>query len=190
MKILVAEDDLISARALRLHLERVGHEVWAVHNGTEAWSVFEAEPIQVVLSDWMMPGLDGLQLCQNIRKCDGMEYAYFILLTAVNLSRANLRNAMNAGVDDFLSKPLDLELLQMRLAVADRIMATKRQLRDLEKLLPICMYCSRIRDDQDCWQQLESYLQKHAGSSFSHGVCPDCFDHKHGGRLELTPSRD
>jgi sigma-B regulation protein RsbU (phosphoserine phosphatase) len=180
MKILLAEDDLASARGLRLSLERNGHEVLVASSGDAAWTAFQANPARVVLSDWMMPGLDGLQLCQRIRRGAGEEYTYFILLTAVNLGRQSLRDAMRAGVDDFLPKPVDLELLSMRLAVAERIVDTNRQIQILEKLLPICMYCKRIRDDRNYWQQLESYIHERTGSCFSHGVCPECFTREHG----------
>ena len=108
------------------------------------------------------------------------DYTYFILLTAINTGRESLRRAMDAGVDDFLSKPLDREVISMRLRVADRILEYTRQIRILKELLPICMYCKRIRDDGDYWQQVESYLHAHTGSNFSHGICPDCFTRELG----------
>jgi sigma-B regulation protein RsbU (phosphoserine phosphatase) len=179
MKILLAEDDPVSARALRLWLEREGHEVREYSSGEAAWEAFREAPVELVLSDWKMPGLDGLELCQRIRSHEGRDYAYFILLTAVYLGRDALRTAMQAGVDDFLTKPLDRELLAMRLVVADRIARANRQIQTLEGLLPICMYCKRVREDGDYWKQLESYIHERTGSQFSHGVCPDCFRQRH-----------
>jgi hypothetical protein len=63
----------------------------------------------------------------------------------------------------------------MRLRVAERILEFTTQIRQLKELLPICMYCKRIRDDQDYWQQVESYIHTYTGSNFSHGICPECF---------------
>jgi DNA-binding response OmpR family regulator len=180
MKILIAEDDFVSARVLQLALEREGHEVVAAKNGEEAWALFDADPVRVIVSDWMMPGIDGLDLCKRVRERPKTDYTYFILLTAINTGRENLRIAMNAGVDDFLSKPLDREVVTMRLRVADRILEYARQIRLLKDLLPMCMYCKRIRDDGDYWQQVESYLHSHMGSNFSHGVCPECFTREVG----------
>lgn len=180
MKILIAEDDFVSVKVLQLSLEREGHEVVIAGNGKEAWDLYDADPVRVVVSDWMMPGMDGLDLCRKIRARPKTDYTYFILLTAINTGRENLRRAMDAGVDDFLSKPLDREVISMRLRVADRILDYARQIRILKDLLPICMYCKRIRDDGDYWQQVESYIHTHTGSNFSHGICPDCFTKEFG----------
>lgn len=175
MRILIAEDDFVSEKILQLTLEREGHEVVVARNGTEAWEAFDKEPVRVVVSDWMMPGLDGLEFVQKIRARPATDYTYVILLTALQTGRDNLRRAMEAGVDDFLSKPLDREVVVMRLRVAERILEYTRQIRLLKDLLPICMFCKRIRDDSNYWQQVESYIHAHTGSTFSHGVCPDCF---------------
>ncbi len=180
MKILIAEDDFISVKVLQLTLEHEGHEVVVAQSGDEAWSLFDSDPVRVIVSDWMMPGMDGLELCRKVRERPKTDYTYFILLTAINTGRENLRLAMDAGVDDFLSKPLDREVISMRLRVADRILDYARQIRLLKDLLPICMYCKRIRDDGDYWQQVESYIHAHTGSNFSHGVCPDCFTREFG----------
>lgn len=175
MKILIAEDDFVSEKILQLTLEREGHEVVIARNGLSAWQTFDADPVRVIVSDWMMPGLDGLELVQRVRSRPQTDYTYVILLTALQTGRDNLRKAMEAGVDDFLSKPLDREVISMRLRVAERILEYTRQIRLLKDLLPICMYCKRIRDDSDYWQQVENYLHTHTGSNFSHGVCPDCY---------------
>ena len=175
MKILIAEDDPVSVKVLQITLEYYGHQVVTSSSGSEAWAHFDREPVRAVVSDWMMPGMDGLELCRRIRSRSKTDYTYFILLTAINTGRDNLRQAMDAGIDDFLIKPLDREAIMMRLRVAERILDFARQIRQLKELLPICMYCKRIRDDQDYWQQVENYLHTHTGSNFSHGICPDCF---------------
>jgi YesN/AraC family two-component response regulator len=110
------------------------------------------------------------------RDRERLEYTYFILLTAIHTGRDNLRQAMDAGVDDFLTKPLDREAIFMRLRVAERILEFTKQIRMLKLLIPICMYCKRVRDDTDYWDQVENYIHTHTGSNFSHGICPTCFD--------------
>lgn len=175
MKILIAEDDPVSVTILRVTLEQHGHEVVTAADGEEAWAHFDREPLRAVVSDWMMPGIDGLELCRRVRARSKTDYTYFILLTAINTGRQNLREAMDAGIDDFLTKPLDREAVLMRLRVAERIVEFTTQIRQLKELLPICMYCKRIRDDSDYWQQVENYIHDHTGSSFSHGICPDCY---------------
>ena len=189
MKILIAEDDPVSVKILQVTLEHYGHEVVVAGSGEQAWELFEKEPVRAVVSDWMMPGMDGLELCQMVRSRQKTDYTYFILLTAINTSRDNLRQAMDAGVDDFLKKPLDREAIIMRLRVADRILEFTTQIRQLKELLPICMYCKRIRDDQDYWQQVESYIHTYTGSNFSHGICPDCFSNQMKGLPPRTGLR-
>ena len=176
MKILIAEDDPVSVKILQFTLQHFGHEVVAAADGAKAWEAFDREPVRVIVSDWMMPGLDGLELCQKVRQRAKTEYTYFILLTAINTGRENLRKAMDAGIDDFLAKPLDREAILMRLRVAERILEYTTQIRQLKELIPICMYCKRVRDDSDYWDQVETYFHTHTGSQFSHGICPDCFD--------------
>lgn len=176
MKILIAEDDPVASKVLRLTLEQVGHEVIVVTDGAAAYDKLLIEHVSVVVSDWMMPELDGLQLCRRIREMVDRDYTYFILLTANHARRENLAMAMDAGIDDFLQKPLDREAIWMRLRVAERILAFTRQIRQLGELLPICAYCKKIRDDGTYWKQFESYIQEHTGANFSHGVCPECFE--------------
>lgn len=176
MKILIAEDDPVASKVLRLTLEQVGHEVIVVTDGAAAWDKLLIEHVSVVVSDWMMPEVDGLQLCRRIREMVDRDYTYFILLTANHARRENLAVAMDAGIDDFLQKPLDREAIWMRLRVAERILAFTRQIRQLGELLPICAYCKKIRDDGTYWKQFESYIQEHTGANFSHGVCPECFE--------------
>jgi DNA-binding response OmpR family regulator len=175
VKILVAEDDVVSQKVLKLNLERLGHEVVTANDGAAAWVAFDREPVRIVVSDWMMPEIDGLGLCERVRGRAATEYTYFILLTA-KTGKENYQLAMQTGVDDFLSKPLDRDELVNRLRVAERILGFTTQIRQLKSLLPICAYCRKIRDDQNYWQQIESYIHQHTGSDFSHSICPECYE--------------
>ena len=176
-KVLVAEDDPISARILQAFLEQLGYTPILARTGAEAWDIFQSEPVRLVISDWMMPGeFDGLGLCEKIRNRPRTPYTYFILLTANHTSTENYALATSAGVDDFLTKPLNRDSLQMRLRVADRILRFTAEIRQLKELIPICVYCRKVRDEGDYWERVETYIQKETGSRFSHGACPECCD--------------
>ncbi len=175
MKILTVEDDAVARAVLRQALRRLGHETVEAADGEAAWELLQTEPVRVVVSDWMMPRTDGLDLCRRVRGRTGTDYIYFILLTSRDATEENQTAAADAGVDDFLTKPLDLPELWTRLRVAERILRYTTQVRQLEEMLPICSYCKKIRDDQNYWQQLEGYISERTGSDFSHSVCPDCY---------------
>ncbi|MEO7719659.1 MAG: ATPase, T2SS/T4P/T4SS family [Capsulimonas sp.] len=128
MKILIAEDDPISALVLRKALERMGHEVSVETNGVRAWEAIAKDSFRLVLSDWMMPEMDGLDLCRKIRTREGSPYVYLILLT-VKGNAEDRGEALNAGVDDFLVKPIDTAELIARLDVAQRILKMKEELK-------------------------------------------------------------
>lgn len=176
MKILAVEDNAVARAVLRQALQRLGHEVIEAVDGEAGWTAFQRhDDVRVIVSDWTMPRGDGLDLCRRIRARAGEDYVYFILLTARDASEQNQTDAADAGVDDFLSKPLDVSELWMRLRVAERILGYTQQVRQLEQMMPICTYCKKVRDDQNYWQQIESYVSERTGSDFSHSVCPDCY---------------
>lgn len=183
MNILIAEDDPVSQRILRLTLEKQGHQLHIADDGEQAWEMLMTNSIQVVISDWLMPKLSGLELCRKVRGRRKREYVYFILVTALS-SQENFNEAMDAGVDDFLNKPLRPDALLTRLRVASRILDFISQIRELKRLLPICMYCKNIRDDQSYWHQIESYIHEQTGTDFSHSICPACFEKEVKPQLE------
>ena len=126
MKILVAEDDAVARLLLKAILQRLGHEVILCTDGRAALEAFAEHRPYVVISDWMMPEMDGLELCQRIRAVELDHYTYFVLQTARNRAE-DFRLAMDAGVDDFLCKPVKKEDLFARLRVAERIIQQRVQ---------------------------------------------------------------
>jgi sigma-B regulation protein RsbU (phosphoserine phosphatase) len=172
--VLVAEDDPVSARLLSTLLKHLGYETINARDGREAWDVFSRAPVRMIVSDWMMPGMDGLAFCEKVRARENTPYTYFILLTANRTTADNYALATAAGVDDFLSKPLDRDVIRMRLGVAERILKYTSEIRRLKEMIPICVYCRRVRDEHDYWERVETYIQNETGSRFSHGACPEC----------------
>lgn len=129
MRILIASDDAVFVRILELALRNHAFEVASARDGEAAWEALAARPADVVISDWSMPGLDGLELCRRLRRERSDVYTYFILATVID-RRTNLDRAMEAGIDDYLTKPINIHELTVRLRVADRIAHMQRELRE------------------------------------------------------------
>ena len=176
MRILIADDDRMSTMMLSRSLERWGFEVVVAHDGASAWEQIVGDaPPALAIVDWMMPGIDGIELCRRIRAASLPAPVYVILLTA-RTSRQDLVAGLEAGADDYLTKPFDPDELRARIHVGQRTLALIANIKRLSGLLPICSYCKRIRSDHDYWEQVESYITEHTDARFSHGICPTCFD--------------
>lgn len=176
MRILVADDDAFDRRTLLGVLQRDGHEVVEAHDGAQAWELYDRKPFRVVVSDWVMPRLDGVGLCRKIRGRPRTGYTYVILLTGLMVGEDNYRTAIEAGVDDLLAKPAEPDLVRMRLRVAERIISLCAQVVRLEGLIPVCMYCKQVRRDTGAYMPMEAYIEENSLASFTHGICPDCMD--------------
>lgn len=127
LRVLIASDDLVVRRILQRSLTSLGHEVEVHGDGEAAWTSICARPVDVILSDWVMPSVSGLELCERLREMQADSYTYFILVTAADRDH-NLERAMASGVDDYLSKPINLHELTVRLHVAARIAALQDEL--------------------------------------------------------------
>jgi DNA-binding response OmpR family regulator len=191
LRILIAEDDPVSRRLLQRMLNRWGYTVESYADGSDAWQAMQAMDVPpLVLLDWMMPGMDGVQVCRNLRQLTASPPTYIMLLTARGRSE-DIVAGLCAGADDYITKPFNHEELRARVQVGVRVVELQRALaarvqelesalsrvKQLSGLLPICAYCKKIRNDQNYWQQVESYLAEHAAAQFTHGICPDCYEH-------------
>jgi two-component system cell cycle response regulator len=128
LRILIAEDDAVSRTILRRAVEKFGHDCLAAEDGQKAWEIYRENPeVDAIISDWMMPGMDGLELCRKVRGEERGGYTYFIFLTALG-DRNHLLMGLEAGADDYLSKPLDRDELQVRLISARRVTELHRRL--------------------------------------------------------------
>jgi sigma-B regulation protein RsbU (phosphoserine phosphatase) len=175
MLILLAEDDPVTRSILAAILKARGHEVTEVEDGSQAWGVWQLSAPRVVVADWIMPEMDGLELCRKIRATPGRPYTYFILQTGRE-GRESYLEAMDAGIDDFITKPAGADELSARLRVAERILGLREELLALEGLLSVCSYCKRMRNAEGYWGSLERYIENHSTAEFSHGICPECYE--------------
>jgi two-component system cell cycle response regulator len=125
--VLVAEDSAQTRAMLRNALVTMDHECLVAVDGDDAWRQFQASGADVIISDRLMPGLDGVELCRRVREASGSSYTYFIFLTALANKNAILEG-MQGGADDYLAKPLDLDELRARLIAAERVTALHSRL--------------------------------------------------------------
>ncbi|MBI5381185.1 MAG: response regulator [Opitutae bacterium] len=160
---------------LEAALRSFGHETVAVDGGEKAWQEFKHHPVRLVVCDWKMPGIDGLELCRRLRATED-PYVYFILLTGVPASERNQVTATDAGVDDFLCKPINPHELARRLHVAERILAHTQPPRPRTVPQPICSYCHKVRDDRNVWLQTDQQARAQEDATYSHVVCPQCYE--------------
>jgi diguanylate cyclase (GGDEF)-like protein len=127
VKILIADDSPTPRLMLQRELEGLGHECIIANDGNEAWELFQGSGVDVVISDWMMPGMDGDELCRRVRSDLEAPYAYFILHTSLE-DLKHVVQGMQAGADDYLTKPFGRDQLATRLIAADRLTALHRRL--------------------------------------------------------------
>lgn len=197
MKILIAEDDLTSRMMLELIIGKWSFEVVSVDDGRKAWEILQrndSPPIAIL--DWEMPEIDGPELCRRIKLLARDNPIHVILLTGRD-STEDIVSGLEAGADDYVTKPFDLNELRARINVAVRLVKTQASLsqklqelkeafehvKTLQGIIPICMHCHSIRSDKEAWHRLEAYIEQHSEAQFSHSICPKCL-HKYYPDLE------
>ena len=194
MRVLIADDEAIFRRLVQSVLVRAGHDVVEAVDGEQALRYLDADDAPpIAILDWMMPGADGVDLCRALRARAHQVPPYLILLTSKD-SREDVVSGLDAGADDYLTKPFDPSELRARVQVGERILGLQQALADrvlaleqalvlvkqLHGLLPICAWCHKIRDDGNYWQSVERYVSKHSDARFTHTICPEC-------RLAIVP---
>ncbi|MCX6993979.1 MAG: response regulator transcription factor [Kiritimatiellaeota bacterium] len=189
MKLLIAEDDAMSQIMLKAMVAKAGYDPILTGDGLSAYEVLgKPDAPKLAILDWMMPGMDGVEVCRKVREINTSDPPYLILLTSRD-NREDIVKGLKSGANDYIVKPYDVEELQVRIGVGRKVIdlqaslagriaelqAAMSQIKTLQGILPICMYCKKIRDDKQYWQQVESYVSTHTEAQFSHGVCPDCY---------------
>jgi sigma-B regulation protein RsbU (phosphoserine phosphatase) len=190
MRVLIADDDPIALEVLSRTLTPDKFQVTKVRDGGEALELLmQPNSPALAILDWMMPTLEGPQVCRALRAETPERRRYLILLTSRE-AREDVVAGLEAGADDYLAKPFHKGELLARVSVGARVLDLQEGLaarvaelqealsrvKVLSGLLPICSYCKSIRSDKDYWQSVESYIGQQTDALFSHGICPPCFE--------------
>jgi phosphoserine phosphatase RsbU/P len=189
-RVLVADDDPTHCLLLKNVLSKLGLEVEEHSNGESAWAAMQRpDAPHLLIVDWVMPGIDGLELVRRVRTTESLASTYIIMLTGRE-GRDDLVAGLQAGADDYLSKPAHrdelrarvrnaVRIIELQLSLAGQVRALENaltQVKQLQGLLPICAYCKKVRGDDNYWQQVEAYFATHSDVRFSHGICPSCYE--------------
>jgi len=190
VRVLIAEDDAVSRHLLEATLHKWGYEVVVASDGLQALEILrQTDAPSLAILDWMMPGMDGAEVCLKARELSVGRLLYIILLTAKG-RKEDVVEGLTAGADDYIIKPFDRSEMKARMNAGERILRLQAELaarvkelelalanvKLLQGLLPICCYCKRIRNDQNYWQQVDTYVAEHSEAQFTHGICPECRD--------------
>lgn len=176
MRILLVDDDPVLRAVVSAGLRMAKHEVVACEGGTKAWALLQKESFPVMITDWSMPDMNGIQLTQALRATPRESYTYVIMLTGHN-TREDFLTGLRAGVDAFLVKPVDGALLEAQLTIASRIIGLQDHTKRLESIMTVCSYCKKVRDKQE-WMPMEQYIKQEFKTLPSHTFCPSCFHEK------------
>ncbi len=176
-KILLVDDEIIILKTIADKMRDKNFDVHTASNGEEAVGLAEANHFDLVVTDLMMEGIDGIKVLKKIKTIDPRT-AVIILTGYGDLTSAI--DALRLGADDYLLKPCDMEELLFRMSKCFEKQSLKEMIQVYEGILPICIDCKKIRDDTDTepgkgdWVPIDQYLTRKAGKQMSHGYCPDC----------------
>ncbi len=167
MKILLAEDDLITSEIIKEQLTQWSYDVTCVHRGNQAWDALQGENApKLAILDWQMPEMSGLEICQRLRARTSGSYVYVIMLTGMTEKR-NLIQGLEAGADDYLTKPCNPHELRVRLRAGERILGLEADLVFALKQISDCAYTkqSTLYDNKLISRELEILRLVVAGKS-------------------------
>jgi CheY-like chemotaxis protein len=248
MNILIVDDQPTNLKLLRAQLEAEGHSIVEAADGVEALQVLQREPVDALISDILMPNMDGYRLCREVRRSPQFCALPFILYTSTYTSPNDMKLAQSVGADRYLVKPAPVESLlaalrevisrkgapavppveesyvlklynealvkkleeknaelhqtlealqrthdrvaELNASLERRVQERTAELevrnreltealenvKELSGLLPICSYCKKIRDSENYWHRVESYLTRHSKAELTHGICPECLE--------------
>jgi CheY-like chemotaxis protein len=185
MIIFVADDDETNLKLVSTVLKQAGFDnVRLYTSGKTMLADVRHNCPDLLLLDIMMPGFSGYEVLEWIKRDPSLEHIPVIMITAASIdeNQEPLKRSFEMGAMDFISKPFSNLELMLRVKSALRLEYSRQQLEaasrkisSLEKLLPICSYCKKIRSDKDYWEEVEVYISEHTDTMFSHSICPDCY---------------
>jgi phosphoserine phosphatase RsbU/P len=190
MRLLIADDDANTINLLFKYLNEWRYDVVTAGNGIEALDIIKGnDSPQIIILDWLMPGMDGIEVIRKVRQLESSNPPYIILFT-VRDEKGAIIEGLEAGANDYITKPFDKNEFHARIRVGERFIHLQNalaerikelqeamaQINTLQGILPICSFCHKIRNDQESWEMLEQYISEHSDAKFSHGICPECLE--------------
>lgn len=185
LKIFITDDDETNLKLVKTVLNQAGFENLKLYsNGKSMMDDVQHNCPDLILLDIMMPGYSGYQILDWIKSDPILENIPIIMITAAALDETlePLKMSFELGAMDFISKPFSNLELVLRVSSALRLEKQRQDLETaamkiqrLEKLLPICSYCKKVRNDKNYWQEVEVYISEHTDTLFSHSICPECY---------------
>jgi len=207
VKVLIAEDDAVSNDMLSFLLKQWGYQAVSTHDGAEAWETLQQDdPPPLAILDWLMPQLDGIEVCRRARAHPSLKRLYLIMVTSMTRSD-EIVAGLQSGANDYVIKPFKAPELHARIDAGARVVALQAELgervgelekaisevKQLRGIVPICSYCKKIRDDTNYWERVEDYFARHTEAKFSHSFCPECYEKfikPQLGELGITPVKE
>lgn len=186
-RILIVDDEILILKSLQADLEESGYKIVVASSGEDALAQMARKSCDIVVTDLMMDGMSGIELIQKIRE-QNSDLPVIIITAYGELTTAIA--ALRLGAADYLLKPFYTEELLLRIQNCFEKQELQWKIELYENILPICMFCKKIRDDAGKehgtgeWKSLEEYLNMHTDLKLSHGLCQECFN-EHYGHLEL-----
>lgn len=177
--IMVVDDSKTSLCYLETILKKNSYSVKTVMSGEEALEKLTDINPDLILLDIIMPGMDGYEVCRRVKNSKEHSHIPIIFLTSRSKPE-DIVKGFKTGAVDYVTKPFNDAELLARIETHLELKRAREEILTLRGLIPICANCKKIKNNEGYWEQVETYLQRHTGANFSHGLCADCYDKLYG----------
>lgn len=188
IKVLLVDDDPDILFATERIIKKMGFSTLSTGTGYGCLELVESQQPDLILLDVDLPDIGGVEVCQKLKSEPTHSKRYIMMLSGHKVTSEDQADGLDSGADGYVARPVSNRELASRVASMARLIRAERKcdayiveleealekIKVLSGIVPICMHCKKIRDDQGYWNQLESFIQKHSSAQFSHGVCDSC----------------
>jgi DNA-binding response OmpR family regulator len=203
-RVLVVDDYAGNVFLSTTLLREAGYEALEATTGKECLDAVHTHHPDLILLDVMLPDMSGIEICRQIKSDTTLRNIFVILVSGIQVSSEHQADGLDIGADGYITRPISNKEFLARVQAGERIKRAEDALREKERqqqalisqlqealaeiktlkgCIPICAWCKKIRNDEGSWDQLEAYISKNTEASFSHGLCPDCFE-EHRAEME------
>jgi PleD family two-component response regulator len=203
IKVLIVDDDPDVLSGTSRILRTAGFQVQTASTGAQCLASAKENRPDIILLDVILPDVEGLKLCRQIKEDHFFKGVYVILISGMRTASAEQADGLDVGADGYITRPVSNRELISRINAMVRILTAERErdkliieleaalarIKTLSGFLPICSYCKKIRDDRGYWNQIEAYIRDHSEAEFTHGICPDCMNKLHPGLISRIEER-